>query len=79
MILHKKKYKKIYKLENIQRATIVKRPSAYCKTPYVADIITEDEKKTMGHTQRWVVVVYVIKMRCTNHAIKKSTGVCNFH
>jgi len=40
----------MYKLENIQRATIVKRPSAYCKTPYVADIITEEDEKTMGHT-----------------------------
>ena len=38
----------MYKLENIQRATIVKRPSAYCKTPYVADIITEEDEKTMG-------------------------------
>ena len=28
----------VYKLDSIYETTIVKRPSAFCKTPYVADI-----------------------------------------
>ena len=44
----------IFNLENISAATIVKRPSAICKTPYVADIAIEthngDVLNTLGHT-----------------------------
>lgn len=43
---------KIFEFNHIlQEATIIKRPSASCKTPYVADIIyTDDKIKTMAHT-----------------------------
>ena len=44
----------IFNLENISMATIVKRPSAICKTPYVADIAIESDDgvvlNTLGHT-----------------------------
>lgn len=39
----------LLKLEDIQEGFIEKRPSATCKTPYVADIIINGEK-TMGHS-----------------------------
>ena len=39
------------KIENLTEGTVIKRPSAYIKTPYVADIIEINEKKTvLGHT-----------------------------
>jgi len=39
------------KIENLTEGTVIKRPSAYIKTPYVADIIPINEKKTvLGHT-----------------------------
>ena len=43
---------KIYEFyKNLQEATIIKRPSTSCKTPYVADIIyTNDKIQTMAHT-----------------------------
>lgn len=69
----------MYKLENIQRATIVKRPSAYCKTPYVADIITEEDEKTMGHTPALGCCGLCDKdASVLITPSKKSTGVCNF-
>jgi hypothetical protein len=33
------------KIENLTEGTVIKRPSAYIKTPYVADIIPINEKK----------------------------------
>ena len=36
-------------LSNIQYATIVKRPSATCKTPYVADIQINGQENFLGH------------------------------
>ena len=39
------------KIENLTEGTVIKRPSAYIKTPYVADIIPINEKKSvLGHT-----------------------------
>lgn len=43
----------LYKFDKVHAATVVKRPSKICKTPYVADItLNEDEKSTeyMAHT-----------------------------
>ena len=39
----------LLKLEDVQESFIEKRPSATCKTPYVADIITNGEK-TLAHS-----------------------------
>lgn len=39
----------LLKLENVQESFIEKRPSATCKTPYVADLIVNGEK-TLGHS-----------------------------
>ena len=37
--------------KQLQKATIVKRPSKSCKTPYVADIkLEKEEEETLGHT-----------------------------
>ena len=39
------------KIENLTEGTVIKRPSAYIKTPYVADILEINEKKSvLGHT-----------------------------
>lgn len=37
------------KLSNFKHATITKRPSAHCKTPYVADIILDDGTVALAH------------------------------
>ena len=37
-------------LNQLNEGTIVKRPSAKCKTPYVADILDESGNSIMGHT-----------------------------
>jgi len=39
----------LLKLEDVQESFIEKRPSATCKTPYVADLIIQGEK-TLGHS-----------------------------
>ena len=39
------------KIENLIEGSVIKRPSAYIKTPYVADIIPINSKKSiLGHT-----------------------------
>ena len=39
------------KIENLIEGTVIKRPSAYIKTPYVADIIPMNSNKSiLGHT-----------------------------
>ncbi len=42
----------LYQIENPVQGLVVKRPSLHCKTPYVADIILEDDNDTqiMGHS-----------------------------
>ena len=37
-------------LNNLSEGTVVKRPSAKCKTPYVADILNNDGETILGHT-----------------------------
>jgi len=37
-------------LNNLSEGTVVKRPSAKCKTPYVADILNNDGEIILGHT-----------------------------
>ena len=36
--------------EPIFQATVLKRPSQYCKTPYVADVIIGDDEEILGHS-----------------------------
>lgn len=39
------------KIDNLTEGTVIKRPSAYIKTPYVADILEINEQKSvLGHT-----------------------------
>ena len=40
----------LLQLQNTQKAFIIKRPSSISKTPYVADIITENDYTTCCHT-----------------------------
>lgn len=41
----------VYKLDNLVQATIIKRPSALIKTPYVSDIqLAEDMEPHLGHS-----------------------------
>jgi DNA-binding sugar fermentation-stimulating protein len=40
----------LLKLDNLNEGTIVKRPSAICKTPYVADILDSNGDSVIGHT-----------------------------
>jgi DNA-binding sugar fermentation-stimulating protein len=40
----------LLRLNQLNEGTIVKRPSAKCKTPYVADIINENGEAVIGHT-----------------------------
>lgn len=43
----------IFKLENLIEGQVIKRPSKYIKTPYVADILVNDDPKVnevLGHT-----------------------------
>lgn len=37
-------------LDNITTGEIIKRPSATCKTPYVADVLLQDNVNILGHT-----------------------------
>jgi DNA-binding sugar fermentation-stimulating protein len=39
----------LYKINNLIEGTVIKRPSKYIKTPYVADILTKNEE-VLGHT-----------------------------
>ena len=41
----------IYKIESLNNAKIIKRPSKLCKTPYVADIIIENENENENITE----------------------------
>jgi len=40
----------LYEIENPVRGTVVKRPSLYCKTPYVADVKIENGEDILGHS-----------------------------
>tara|TARA_B110000858_G_scaffold192819_1_gene244188 strand:- start:11067 stop:11804 length:738 start_codon:yes stop_codon:yes gene_type:complete len=38
---------KLFQLENLERGTVIKRPSKTCKSPYVADVILDSQKDTV--------------------------------
>lgn len=40
----------VYQIENIIQGSIIKRPSAFCKTPYVADVLLENQEQIFGHS-----------------------------
>ena len=41
----------LYQVPNVSSATVIKRPSKTCKTPYVADVQLENDEAThMAHT-----------------------------
>lgn len=40
----------LYEIDNPVRGTVIKRPSLYCKTPYVADVKIENGEDIMGHS-----------------------------
>jgi len=40
----------LFNVGTLYRGTIKKRPSLECKTPYVADVIIDDESCILGHT-----------------------------
>ena len=43
----------LYKFDDIHRGTVIKRPSQYCKSPYVADVeilsSIDDENMCIRH------------------------------
>ena len=41
---------KLIHFEHVVNGDIKKRPSQYCKTPYVADVIIRDDKEILGHS-----------------------------
>ena len=43
-------YKLLMKLDNLIECRVLKRPSKFCKTPYVADIITNNNEELLAHT-----------------------------
>ena len=51
----------VYQIENIIQGTIIKRPSAFCKTPYVADVLLENQDQIYGHSPSLVAVDLLIK------------------
>jgi hypothetical protein len=53
----------MFALSKVIQGKIVKRPSAQCKTPYVADVSIEGEEKNGSHPPHWVAAVFVIKMQ----------------
>jgi DNA-binding sugar fermentation-stimulating protein len=40
----------LMKLNNLIEGKVIKRPSKYIKTPYVADILCDDDEEVLGHT-----------------------------
>ena len=56
------------------KGEIIKRPSQYRKTPYVADVITKGEtslSKTMAHTSTWMLWSH--RQGCECIRLKKKT------
>ena len=64
----------MFQLPNVKKTVVVKRPSLYCKTPYVADIYIDENTTTMAHTPALGcsglsdkdATVYVTTMKNTN-------------
>jgi DNA-binding sugar fermentation-stimulating protein len=40
----------LFQINDICEGVIIKRPSAHCKTPYVADVILENSSPILGHS-----------------------------
>ena len=40
----------LIKFDNVFQGNIVKRPSKSCKTPYVADVLLQDNSEILGHS-----------------------------
>jgi len=40
----------LYYINNLYKASVIKRPSNYIKSPYVADVVLEDGEETIAHT-----------------------------
>jgi DNA-binding sugar fermentation-stimulating protein len=40
----------LYKLENLIEGTVLKRPSRYIKSPFVADVLIKSEEEVLAHT-----------------------------
>lgn len=40
----------LFQINDICEGVIIKRPSAHCKTPYVADVILENSSTILGHS-----------------------------
>tara|TARA_Y100000389_G_C17455892_1_gene518137 strand:- start:2023 stop:2871 length:849 start_codon:yes stop_codon:yes gene_type:complete len=41
---------KLFNIGELVKGTVIKRPSASCKTPYVADVLLEDNSVVLAHT-----------------------------
>ena len=41
---------KLYTVNNLYKGSVIKRPSKYIKSPYVADVLLEDGEETIAHT-----------------------------
>ncbi len=41
---------KLYSIKEVYTGSVLKRPSAFCKTPYVADVILENGDQVMAHS-----------------------------
>lgn len=70
----------LYQIEDVQKTLIVKRPSASCKTPYVADVIINNENK-MAHCPSLGCCGYAEKDCYVISSIlknKKKDAICDF-
>jgi DNA-binding sugar fermentation-stimulating protein len=71
----------LLKLDNLNEGTIMKRPSAKCKTPYVADIINENGDAVIGHTASLgccgLADAGATILMNPNHIEKKKKNVCS--
>jgi len=45
------KMEPLFKLDNLRRGCVIKRPSSQCKSPYVADVVLDgNEEKVLAHS-----------------------------
>jgi DNA-binding sugar fermentation-stimulating protein len=71
----------LYKLENLIEGTVVKRPSIYIKSPYVADVLITSKEEVLAHTASLgccgladveATVLMTISNKNTNKKIKQT-------
>jgi DNA-binding sugar fermentation-stimulating protein len=72
----------LYKLENLIEGTVVKRPSIYIKSPYVADVLITSKEEVLAHTASLgccglADVEATILMTISNTNTKKKTKQTN--